>query len=438
MTDSVKNASRKSILIVTDRSDYFAFLGSILERDYDVHYLAVWERDEIELTRQGKEFISLPKLLLNLNYDKEEAVLTSEEIEKALECDLQQDILHKKGINCNLIKKKGNKYSIELARCIEANGIDLVIVQNDSWSYASIPLAVARKKGTKTLVFEDGFFRPDTIVLDEKGVNFTNSAPRERSFYDNIDLDQEKYQAFLKEEKSKVSRPRVRFPIKLWQVLGIIKHPLERPVTIFKELVMYFKALLGKGPRDVGDYVLLPLQVFFDSQILCHSSIKSMEELVNICISALSKYNRRAKKPLALIVKEHPIDARIVKIQKLVEKLDVKVYFLRYADVRKLIKESRLVITINSTVGIEGMLFDRPVITLGKAFYNIDSLVHHCDNHDELDSVIEKSLDTPINKDLVDKFLYYLKFIYQIDGELNKPDEENIKPVIRRIKEVID
>ena len=62
-------------------------------------------------------------------------------------------------------------------------------------------------------------------------------------------------------------------------------------------------------------YVLLPLQVRTDSQILCHSSIKDMRDLVDICISALAKYNQRAKKQLALVVKEHPKDRCLIELQ---------------------------------------------------------------------------------------------------------------------------
>lgn len=102
-----------------------------------------------------------------------------------------------------------------------------------------------------------------------------------------------------------------------------------------------------------------------------------------------------------------------------------------------MIKESSLVITINSTVGIESLLYYKPVITLGKAFYNIEGIAYHCDNFENLDILIEKALNTPVNQDLINKFLYYLKFHYQVDGDLNHPDEKNILPVIARIKKVL-
>ena len=95
-------------------------------------------------------------------------------------------------------------------------------------------------------------------------------------------------------------------------------------------------------------------------------------------------------------------------------------------------------ITINSTVGIESLLYYKPVITLGNAFYNIDGIVYHADNFENLDILIEKALNAPVKQDLINKFLYYLKFHYQVDGNLDHPDKKNILPAITRIKKILE
>ncbi|MGB7533078.1 MAG: hypothetical protein WA977_08925 [Halobacteriota archaeon] len=426
----------KNVLIVSDRSNYFSFLGSQLEKNYNVFYIAVREEDKTILEQEGKEFIALEQLLENLSYKATEAILDEREIEKALFYDLQYDKFYNKSINHDLIIKRGIKYSIAIAKFIEANKISLVIVQNDLMGFASIPLRVARKKEIKTLIFEDGFFRPDTVVLDEKGVNFNNSCPRDRDFYEHLVIDQERFHNFLNEEKSKISKSKTKFPVSLGYILGLVRHP-QRILTIYSGLKLYFQDYFYQR-REIEDYVLLPLQVRTDSQILCHSSIKDMRDLVNICASALAKYNKRAKKQLALVVKEHPKDRCLIVLARSLKRPEVKVIFLSQADTRKLIEESSLVITINSTVGIESLLYYKPVITLGKAFYNIDGIAYHSDNFENLDTLIEKALSTPVNQDLINKFLYYLKFHYQVDGDLNHPDEKNILPVINRIKKVLE
>ena len=425
----------KNILIVSDRSNYFPFLGSQLEKNYNVFYIAVWEKDKNVLEQEGKEFIALEQLLENLSYKATETILDEREVETALFFDLQHDRFYGKCLNQDFIIKRGIKYSIEIAKFIEAKKINLVIVQNDLMGFASIPLAVARKKKIKTLIFEDGFFRPNTVVLDEKGVNFNNSCPRDRDFYEHLVIDQKRFHIFLNEEKSKISKPKGRFPLSPSHILGIVRHP-KKILTIYSGLKLYLQNSFYQR-KEMEDYVLLPLQVRTDSQILCHSSIKDMRDLVDICISALAKYNQRAKKQLALVIKEHPKDRCLIELQSNLKRRGVKVIFLSQADTRKLIEGSSLVITINSTVGIESLLYYKPVITLGKAFYNIDGIAYHSDNFNNLDTLIENALSTPVNRDLINKFLYHLKFHYQVDGNLDYPNEKNILPVITRINKVL-
>ena len=425
----------KNILIVSDRSNYFPFLGNQLENNYNVFYIAVWDKDKNVLEQEGKDFIVLEKLLENLSDKADKTILNENEVASALFFDLQNDRFYGKCLNQDFIIKRGIKYSIEIDKIIEAKKINLVIVQNDLMGFASIPLAVARKKKIKTLIFEDGFFRPNTVVLDEKGVNFNNSCPRDRDFYEDLNIDQERFHNFLNEEKSKISKPKGSFPLSLSHILGMARHP-KKILTIYSGLKLYLQNSFYQR-KEIEDYVLLPLQVRTDSQILCHSSIKDMRDLVDICISALAKHNQIAKKQLALVVKEHPKDRCLIELQSDLKRRGVKVIFLSQADTRKLIEGSSSVITINSTVGIESLLYYKPVITLGKAFYNIDGIAYHSDNFDNLDALIEKALNTPVNRDLINKFLYYLKFHYQVDGDLDYPDEKNILPVITRINKVL-
>ena len=435
MIKSTENEHRKNILIVTDRSNYFSFLGSQLEKSRNVFYVAVREADEELLKSHNKAFISRRNIFTDLTSDNKDTILDPEELNEALSCNVQYYEFYKQGDNKEQIIEKAIRYSIELAAVIENNSIDLVIVQNDSWDYASIPLAVARKKGIKTLVFEDGFFRPDTIVLDEKGVNWNNSTPRNRDFYENLPVDEEKLQRFLTEEKTKVSIPAVKRFVWLHRFLRLLRHPgkilrIIPALKIVRQDNQYKK-------EPLKDYVLFPLQVHKDSQILCHSPVKDITILVNHCITALEKLNQKTGKKMTLVVKEHPKDPCLAQLKKSVRSSDIDVVFLRQADTRRLIEESSLVITINSTVGIEGMLYYRPVIILGNAFFSIDGIAYHCDDLENLDILIEKVLDNPVDKDLINKFLYYLKFHYQVDGLLNKPDETNIQPVVNRINKVL-
>lgn len=59
----------------------------------------------------------------------------------------------------------------------------------------------------------------------------------------------------------------------------------------------------------------------------------------------------------------------------------------------ELTKNSRLVITLTSTVGWEAVLFKKPVITFGDVFYNILSMVRHCHDIEQLPFIVKNQLE---------------------------------------------
>jgi capsular polysaccharide export protein len=430
---------QKSILIVTDRSNYFSFLGKELEKFYNVYYIAVWKKDEILLKEKDIPYTPRDDLLKSSIPAPTNRILNDEEMKKALSCDLQYDALYNNGNLQDSIFIEGLNYASEIAKIMQSNKIDLVIVQNDSWNYASIPIAVARKNNIKTLIFEDGFFRPDTIVLDGKGVNKNNSCPREKTYYENITINKGKYDTFIQKENIKGSGPLVDLfsGVKLSNVTGKLFNFFRHPRKILRVIPLTVNLIGFLNAKR--DFILLPLQVRSDSQIICHSPLKDMEDFVDICLTSIERYNRKCKKHLSVVIKEHPKDPQMDLLRRTRKKhKNVKNYYLTKANTRKLIEKCTAIITINSTIGIEGLLYYKPVITLGQAFYNIESIVHHCADPAKLDNVINIAINAPTDRKLTDSFLYNLKFDYQVDGDLNNPDTDNIKPVIKRIRDTLD
>ena len=84
----------------------------------------------------------------------------------------------------------------------------------------------------------------------------------------------------------------------------------------------------------------------------------------------------------------------------------------------ELIKNARLVITLNSTVGIEALLFGKPVITLADACYNVDGLVRHANNIKKLNEFIMDECWLPDER-LRIQFLGYIWNKYLFHGYFN-------------------
>lgn len=285
--------------------------------------------------------------------------------------------------------------------------IDLLVVWNGSFVEAASGVKAARDLGRKVIYMENGFF-PQTLVLDEKGVNAANSlAGKTADFYRAVRTDPERLTR-LKGTKLAPRKLRGNFS-------G--KEEVQLPTK----------------------YIFLPFQVHTDTQVLLNSpKIRNMYELVATVYRAVEAFNRKNQEDYWLVIKEHPSDYKRIDYTDLKKKYQKeKVVFVTTMPSSELIQESQAVITINSTVGLEALLKGKPVITLGKAFYNVDGVVYHCADLSQLDKVLARALARENDRELVDKFLYFLRYEYLVEADKENPTEENIIPVCRRIREVL-
>jgi len=72
------------------------------------------------------------------------------------------------------------------------------------------------------------------------------------------------------------------------------------------------------------------------------------------------------------------------------------------------------VITINSTVGIESLLFHKKVIVLGDAFYNIEGITYEARDQKTLLEIIDTIEVLKLDTKLIGNFLKYLYNDYLI------------------------
>ncbi|MDF2791821.1 MAG: hypothetical protein K0S80_4923, partial [Neobacillus sp.] len=186
------------------------------------------------------------------------------------------------------------------------------------------------------------------------------------------------------------------------------------------------------------DYVFVPFQVSRDSQIFYNSSkISTMEAFLDYVYKATLKFNKNFGRNIKIIVKEHPEDMSRNNYKELKRKYKNRkeVIFIQKYNVHRLIEKSVAVITINSTVGIEALSKDKPVITLGEALYNIEGIVEKCNDPGSLDQSLYNALTTPLNSERIKKFIYYLRFNYQIEGTTKIQNKQTAVNVAKRINE---
>jgi len=257
-----------------------------------------------------------------------------------------------------------------------SKGYAKMLIWNGGKFRQQIAIAIAKLKGIKVYYFENGLL-PHTLVFDQKGINFDNSVPRDRHFY-------EAYQSDVPLPKALVPR-------------------IGKKRAIFE----------GDEEKLPETYIFVPFQVDYDTQIITQSPwIQNMRMLYDLVEKIASQSNYH------FVIKEHPSSG--VEYPDLHERASriPNIHFANAHSTQNLIEQSQAVITLNSTVGIESLLFHKKVIVLGNAFYAIDGITQRVTSEDELLWVLNGLDNLDIDTDLVDRFLRYLynEYLVHKDG----------------------
>lgn len=297
---------------------------------------------------------------------------------------------------------------------------DLLVV----WNGFAIPLRAAvlaaRELGITVLHGENGVL-PGTMALDPAGINFHNSlAGKSPAFYDAITPDPARVEALF-------ATPLQQRPLRA-------TNPVRQLTTTGKPRT---SSTAGDDGKPLPErYVLFAMQVHDDSQLLLFSPrFRDMPEAVTYTAKQVARYNARTGDTLRLVVKEHPSDFGRIDYGDLRRALP-EVIFLRATPISEIIDDARAVITVNSAVGVEGLLHLRPVITLGDAFYNVPGVVRHL-GRDELEPVLAEVVDQPVNRDRITRFLHFLRYDYLLPISPRATRAEAYQPAAERIVDAL-
>lgn len=376
-------------------------------------------------------------------YDPAKCSLTEEQINDIIKFEYRKN-------------KKLRRRLVDRARVLhqyfqefyQENKIELVFILNDT-ALIQGAAKYAAKDGPKILYWENGFF-PGTLQIDQRGVNCNNSlSTKKREFFEKIEVDNKRYARFLEEYKISKSAY-LSFPLEDLEPLNFMERIYyevytrsffyrrtnpesahESIFSIFQSIyrLIYRKFLWKEDKINLPDkFVFIPLQVRHDTQVLVNSrGIGSMERLVDLCYDAV----KNAAPGYRIVVKEHPHEVGSTDYRSL-RKRYPDIIWLKKFDLKRTLEKASLVMTLNSTVGIEALIYHKPVITLGEHFCGVDEIMYNVKDTGRLEDCIRKVLSTSVNNELIDKFLYYLRFEYLVEGDWKGRGIEN---VVDRIEE---
>lgn len=197
----------------------------------------------------------------------------------------------------------------------------------------------ARDAGARTLYFELSPFKA-RLTCDPKGVNHANALPRNVEFYrgwlENAGLDSDAWRAYR---------------LSITQRAALRQNPDLPPNA------------------PLGPYLFAALQVPGDSQLVVFGGAF---RTVPAFIEALVAAAEALPDGWHLRVKEHP--SAKIQYAHLIAGRSRRVVLDNSTDTFALVANSAGVVTVNSSVGIEAMFFDRPVVACGECFWALSGI----------------------------------------------------------------
>ena len=259
----------------------------------------------------------------------------------------------------------------------------------------------ARDAGAKTLFFELGPFA-GTLTVDPCGVNNANSLPRSITPYLSWGSQQGTTEG--------------------WRVIrDTIK--ARKPVTLQEESV-------PEKPLN-EPFIFVPLQVPGDSQLrIFGGAFRTVESV----IKAVAKAAESLPDGWHLRLKEHPTS--LVRFDALVnEYKHPKLVLDNATDTFTQVAASRAVLTVNSSVGLEAMFFEKPVVAMGECFWAIPGVAGHCGDIDALTEMMREPAKLTFDPTIRSAFLSFLADVYypKISVQVGDIAPEEIEKIRQRL-----
>lgn len=304
-----------------------------------------------------------------------------------------------KTANTIAYRQKLAKFKAFLTEFCLSKQIDNLVCFGDNRKYHKIAKQVADKLGLGFWVFEEGYFRPDYITLEKSGVNAFSPIPRTAEYFREISTElvdtippQSLSKGFLPMAKQAVQYyfngyfKRHKYPyyehhrilnvcyyIKLWAISGVKRLSYAIHDRDFAKRV-------EKG--EFGEFFIVPLQVYDDSQVVVHSD----QDVAGFLRTVLDSFSRFSPKHTNLIIKHHPMDRGFLDYSDVIAEFEHKypdlkgrIFYIHDVPMPVFLRKEnngKGMVTLNSTSGISGLLHGMPVITLGRANYDFAGLTH--------------------------------------------------------------
>ncbi|MGE4192799.1 MAG: capsule biosynthesis protein [Pseudodesulfovibrio sp.] len=303
------------------------------------------------------------------------------------------DVLFWRGKNTRIFNGPRSRWPGRAGRLMDELSVTDLLLFGDRREIHRAAIDAARERNVRVWVFEEGYLQPSYITFEPEGVNARSTLPRSAEEVGRAAEGLDPVQDLPVIPNS--LRIRVMDTVRhhvgnvlLWSVFPFYR--THRPYVIGRELVGWLPRYLDRKGRaeraartqdrllaDPAPFFLYPLQLNSDFQIRLNSDFADVPDAIR---NVLASFAHGAPEGTRLVVKNHPLDNGLLPYGEVVAEaadrlgLGDRVVYLDGGDGKLLMARCRGMVVVNSTMGLEGLLADRPVYCLGRSIYGFPGL----------------------------------------------------------------
>lgn len=274
---------------------------------------------------------------------------------------------------------------------LDQHAITDIVLYGDTRPIHAQAVAVAKARGVRIHVFEEGYLRPYWVSYERGGSN-GHSPIMKLTLPDMQDaLARSDMEAPLPPSHWGDMRQHVFYGALYHWFVMFWNHKYRhfrphRDMAVTKEFLLYLRRLilmpLQALERRIATwrvrnggfpYHLALLQLEHDSSFQQHSPFASMADFLELVVSEFAK---GAPGHHHLVIKAHPLEDGRVPLRKTLKRLARahgiahRVHYLRGGKLAELLNEARTAVTVNSTAGQQVLWRGIPLRVFGKAVYD--------------------------------------------------------------------
>lgn len=279
-----------------------------------------------------------------------------------------------------------------MRRYFQRNPDAIAVVWNGLNGTRRVFAEAAKDAGCKRLLCELGPL-PNTLTMDPNGVNFANSLP----------CQSEPYLAWAKGRN-----------IGKWQDV--------RDTITQRQGNKHSSNQNGDLPSLDAPFIFVPLQVPGDSQLRLFGGLyRSVPDM----IAMLHKMATHLPDGWHIRVKEHP--SAEISYGDLISEQRTRVFVDNETDTFSQVQSAKVVLTTNSSVGLEAMFFAKPVVAVGDCFWAIPDIAVDARDPSVLKSIFQNPDQVSFDPEARAAFLEFLCTEYFLDARDPAAESKKIR-----------